>query len=49
MTVPAAPDALLTAPQTSIALEHLFRHSMRVGRLHPLLHVVRRYREESPR
>lgn len=31
------------------ALTRLFRHSLRDGRVHPLLHLVRRYRQESPR
>ena len=30
-------------------LARLFRHSLRDGRVHPLLHVVQRYRQESPR
>jgi hypothetical protein len=42
MTVPVIPD-------TPAALTHLFRHSLRDGRVHPLLHVVQRYRRESPR
>jgi hypothetical protein len=28
---------------------HLFRHSLRDGRVHPLLHLVQRYRQESKR
>ncbi len=32
-----------------VPLAHLFRHSLRAGRVHPLLHVVQRYRQESPR
>jgi hypothetical protein len=42
MTEPVVPD-----PQ--VALTRLFRHSLRDGRVHPLLHVVQRYRRESPR
>jgi hypothetical protein len=52
MTAPGTPDAPPVAPPmptTPIALEHLFRHSLRVGRVHPLLHVVQRYRQETPR
>jgi hypothetical protein len=30
-------------------LAHLFRHSLREGRVHPLLHAVQRYRREVPR
>ncbi|WP_348753807.1 hypothetical protein [uncultured Aquincola sp.] len=41
--IPAAPAAL---PQ---ALTHLFRHSLREGRVHPLLHVVQRYRQAPAR
>lgn len=29
-----------------LSLTHLFRHSLREGRVHPLLHVVQRYRQE---
>jgi hypothetical protein len=28
---------------------HLFRHSLREGRVHPLLHIVQRYRQETPK
>lgn len=31
-----------------VALTQLFRHSLRDGRVHPLLHIVQRYRQESP-
>lgn len=30
-------------------LAHLFRHSLREGTVHPLLHLVQRYRRESRR
>ena len=43
MTVPATPHALTPA------LTHLFRHSLRDGRVHPLLHIVQRYRQETPK
>jgi hypothetical protein len=43
MTVPATPDA------PPVALARLFRHSLRDGRVHPLLHIVQRYRREAPR
>lgn len=36
-----APAATLPAP-----LARLFRHSLREGRVHPLLHAVQRYRRE---
>jgi hypothetical protein len=36
-------------PVLPVALTHLFRHSLRDGRVHPLLHVVQRYRQEPPR
>lgn len=39
-TVPAAPPA---------PVSHLFRHSLLAGRVHPLQHLVQRYRQESPR
>lgn len=42
MTAPAAPD------KPPVALAQLFRHSLRDGRVHPLLHVVQRYRQASP-
>ncbi len=41
MTAPATPAAL------PVALTHLFRHSLREGRVHPLLHVMQRYRQEA--
>lgn len=43
MTVPTIPG------KPPVPLEHLFRHSLREGRVHPLLHVVQRYRQEVPR
>ena len=43
MTVPAIPAAL------PAALTNLFRHSLREGRVHPLLHIVQRYRQEAPK
>ncbi len=43
MTAPATPDA------PPPALTHLFRHSLRDGRVHPLLHIVQRYRQASPK
>ncbi len=42
MTAPATPAA------PPVPLSHLFRHSLRGGRVHPLLHVVQRYRQEAP-
>ena len=45
MTVPATPDT----PPPPLALTHLFRHSLREGRVHPLLHIVQRYRQEAPK
>ncbi len=41
MTAPATPAA------PPVALTHLFRHSLREGRVHPLLHVMQRYRQEA--
>lgn len=41
MTAPATPAA------PTAALTHLFRHSLREGRVHPLLHVMQRYRQEA--
>jgi hypothetical protein len=49
VSAPAIPDTLPMAPTVPVALTHLFRHSLRDGRVHPLLHVVQRYRQESPR
>lgn len=43
MTAPAAPAA------PPVAVTHLFRHSLREGRVHPLLHIVQRYRQETPK
>lgn len=43
MTVPTTPQA------PSVALAHLFRHSLRDGRVHPLMHIVQRYRQEAPK
>ncbi|WP_257721761.1 hypothetical protein [Thauera humireducens] len=43
----------MTAPTTHdappVALTHLFRHSLRDGRVHPQMHIVQRYRQEAPR
>jgi hypothetical protein len=41
MTAPATPAA------PPVALAHLFRHSLREGRVHPLLHIMQRYRQEA--
>lgn len=50
MTAPAVPDQpAVVVPFAPVALAHLFRHSLRDGRVHPLLHVVQRYRQEAPR
>lgn len=40
MTLAASPGAPPVVPI------HLFRHSLRDGRVHPLLHLVQRYRQE---
>jgi hypothetical protein len=42
MTAVAVPE------KPPVELTHLFRHSLREGRVHPLLHVVQRYRQEAP-
>jgi hypothetical protein len=42
------PDTPPMAPMAPVALTQLFRHSLRDGRVHPLLHLVQRYRQESP-
>lgn len=42
MTVP------ITHP-APVSLAHLFRHSLRDGRVHPLMHIVQRYRQEASR
>lgn len=50
MTAPSVPDkAPVVGPVAPVLLTHLFRHSLREGRVHPLLHVVQRYRQETPR
>lgn len=50
MNAPAVPDKPpVVAPVAAVMLTHLFRHSLRQGRVHPLLHVVQRYRQEAPR
>lgn len=41
MTLPAIPNSPPVVPT------HLFRHNLRNGRVHPLLHLVQRYRQES--
>jgi len=43
MTVAATPNTPPVVPT------HLFRHSLRDGRVHPLLHLVQRYRQELKR
>ena len=50
MTAPAVPHKPpVVAPVAPVVLTHLFRHSLREGRVHPLLHVMQRYRQEAPR
>ena len=50
MTVAAVPDKPpVVVPVAPVPWTHLFRHSLRDGRVHPLLHVVQRYREEASR
>lgn len=50
MSAPAVPDKPpVVVPVASAVLTHLFRHSLRDGRVHPLLHVVQRYRQEAQR
>jgi len=50
VTAPAIPDKPpVVVPVAPAALTHLFRHSLREGRVHPLLHVVQRYRQEASR
>ena len=46
MSGPNIPEKVPVEPA---ALAQLFRHSLRDGRVHPLLHPMRRYRQESPR
>lgn len=38
-----------TSDKTPVAPTHLFRHSLRNGRVHPLLHLVQRYRQALKR
>lgn len=47
MNAPAVPDKP-PVPVAPVAVTHLFRHSLRDGRVHPLLHLVQRYRQEAP-
>lgn len=50
MSAPVVPDKLpVVEPVPRALLTHLFRHSLREGRVHPLMHVVQRYRQEAPR
>ncbi|WP_430422685.1 hypothetical protein [Methylibium petroleiphilum] len=50
MNAPAAPGTPpVVVPVAPVVLTHLFRHSLREGRVHPLLHAVQRYRQEAPR
>lgn len=50
MSAPAAPDKPpVVAPVAPVPSTHLFRHSLSEGRVHPLLHVVQRYRQEAAR
>lgn len=49
MSATASPDTLPVAPTVPMALTQLFRHSLRDARVHPLLHLVQRYRQEPPR
>lgn len=46
MSHPQTPEK--SATELPAALAQLFRHSLREGRVHPLLHLLRRYREEQP-
>jgi hypothetical protein len=46
MNSPSIPEKVPVEPA---ALAQLFRHSLRDGRVHPLLHLVQRYRQEAPR
>lgn len=46
MTTSATP-ATPAAPPAPVS--HLFRHSLRAGRVHPLQHLVQHYRQEAPR
>lgn len=52
MTKPSPAPALAPSPQASSAAEQrlqwLFRDSLRRGQIHPLLPVVRRYRQGHP-
>jgi len=45
VSAPTTPEK----PTAVVALTQLFRHSLRDGRVHPLLHLVQRYRQERPR
>lgn len=49
MSGPALPDPPTVVPMSPVPLTHLFRHSLRDGRVHPLQHVVQRYRQEAPK
>lgn len=50
MTAPTIADKPpVVGPVAPVVLTHLFRHSLRDGRVHPLLHVVQRYRQQAPR
>ncbi|WP_374431981.1 hypothetical protein [Ideonella dechloratans] len=46
--VPGPPAAAEPAPPPGEdRLTHLFRHSLREGRLHPLFPLLRKYRQEA--
>ena len=47
MTAAALPEEPPVVTQVALRVTHLFRHSLREGRVHPLLHVVQRYRRET--
>lgn len=50
MTTAAVPeDPPVGVPVAPAVLTHLFRHSLRDGRVHPLMHLVQRYRQEARR
>lgn len=45
---PGQPSPAPTPPSLAEArLAHLFRHSLRDGRLHPLYPLLRKYRQEA--
>lgn len=44
---PVPPVPPVSAPVAPLRLDHLFRRTLRDGRIHPLLPLLRRYRAQT--